>query len=217
MTMPLQKPGRSKQDYSTPADFLAAVKAKLQIQAFDWDFAADAFNAKAPNYYSIENSALARTGTQWAEVLLSGWHWGWLNPPFNDIAPWAERCRQVREAQRSIALLIPAAVGANYFRDFIDGHAHVLLLNGRLAFIEGHPKDLYPKDCVLCLFSPWVEPGYEVWNWRTDVPQTDPVAALIHNYRMGDPEIHRAIGQALKCLNIHDRARYYEGIRNVRP
>jgi hypothetical protein len=42
----------------------------------------------------------------------------------------------------------------------------VLLLNGRLAFMPDKPAWLYPKDCILCLYGPFVEPGYEVWNWR---------------------------------------------------
>jgi hypothetical protein len=31
------------------------------------------------------------------------------------------------------------------------------------------PTWLYPKDCVLCLFSPYIQPGYEVWNWRKEI------------------------------------------------
>ncbi len=40
MTEPKQKPGRSKQDYGTPPEFLDAVKARFRIEAFDCDLAA---------------------------------------------------------------------------------------------------------------------------------------------------------------------------------
>ena len=60
-----------------------------------------------------------------------------------------------------MAFLVPAAVGSNWFRDYVDGKALVLLLNGRLSFDGAGP---YPKDCILCLYG--IEPGYEVWSWR---------------------------------------------------
>lgn len=40
-TMPAQKPGRSKQDYSTPAAFISAVKSQFQTGPFAYDLAAD--------------------------------------------------------------------------------------------------------------------------------------------------------------------------------
>jgi hypothetical protein len=64
-------------------------------------------------------------------------------------------------------MLVPAAIGSNWFRDHVDGRALVLALNGRLAFIEGKPDDLYPKDCILALYSPFVASGFEVWSWRS--------------------------------------------------
>jgi hypothetical protein len=36
MSMPEQKPGRSKQDYSTPVEFLDAVKRRFGIEVWDW-------------------------------------------------------------------------------------------------------------------------------------------------------------------------------------
>ncbi len=40
MTEPEQKPRRSKQDYATPANFIAATKTLLDIKWFAFDFAA---------------------------------------------------------------------------------------------------------------------------------------------------------------------------------
>lgn len=170
MTQPEQKPGRSKQDYATPANFIAAVKARLGITRFAHDFAADGTNRQAPTHFDEETDAL--TVPRWELSLranccpTSGECWGWLNPPYSDIGPWAKRCKETALAGGSIAFLVPAGVGANWYRDFVDGHALVLALNGRLAFMPDKPKWLYPKDCILALYSPTIAPGFEVWTWR---------------------------------------------------
>jgi phage N-6-adenine-methyltransferase len=185
MSQPEQKPGRSKQNYATPRNFIEPVKARLAISEFQFDFAAEAENTKAPNYWTKEDNSLAKSGVEWAAQVSGGW--GWLNPEFSDIDPWAARCVETKAAGGHVALLVPAGVGANWFRDHVDGHAHVLFLNGRLCFIEdwattidpatlkpgkGPPRcftsePLYPKDCILCLYSPEIAPGYRVWSWKT--------------------------------------------------
>lgn len=164
MSQPAQKPGRSKQTYGTPENFLVAVKRRLGIREFAFDFAADYENAKAPRHWGEEVNSLSQPADEWVAKIGDGW--GWLNPPFSEIGPWAQKCCEVKDADGQIAFLVPAGVGANWFRDHVDGHARVLLLNGRLAFMPDKPKWLYPKDCILCLYSPAVPPGYEVWTWR---------------------------------------------------
>lgn len=164
MATPPQRPGRSKQNYGTPVNFIEAAKRRLGITAFAFDFAADHENAKADRFWGEEEDALQYTGRDWALVADGGW--GWLNPEFASIRPWAIRCQQTQVAGGRIALLVPASVGANWFRDHVDGQARVLFLNGRIAFMPDKPQWLYPKDCMLCLFSPDILPGYEVWSWR---------------------------------------------------
>lgn len=166
MREPRQQPYRSKQDYATPPVFIEAVKVRLGIEAFVFDFAADAINQKAPYWYSEADDALSHTPQRWADECRRGW--GWLNPPFTTIGPWARHCALTKTYGGSIALLVPAAVGANWFREHVDGQALVLALNGRLAFMPDKPKWLYPKDCMLRLYSLSVQPGFEVWNWRAN-------------------------------------------------
>jgi phage N-6-adenine-methyltransferase len=174
--MPAQKPYRSKQDYATPAAFVAAVLARLGIPAFAFDCAADATNTKAPRFLDAEHDALRIP--HW-ERLLEAEEWAWLNPPYTDIGAWARKCRQLREAGGQVAFLVPASVGANWFRDDVDGHARVLFLNGRLAFMPDKPRWLYPKDCLLALYSPALPPGSEVWTWRRPLlPRAQPIPGL---------------------------------------
>jgi hypothetical protein len=65
-----------------------------------------------------------------------------------------------------IALLVPASVGSNWYRDFIhERHGvKVLFLNGRICF-DG--KNGYPKDCMLVLFGTGQPFAVDVWTWGT--------------------------------------------------
>lgn len=166
VTEPAQKPFRSRQDYGTPPLFIRAVKQRLRVDRFAHDFAADATNRQAPTHFDQEADALSVP--QWELSLrqngcpTSGQNWGWLNPPFTAISKWAKRCAETGEAGGKIAFLVPAAVGSNWFRDYVAGRAMVLFLNGRITFVG--QTDPYPKDCMLCLYG--VDTGYDVWNWR---------------------------------------------------
>lgn len=183
--MPAQKPGQSRQDYATPMPFIQAVHTRLGITAFAVDFAADATNTKAETFCDLNIDALRLSPAHWA--LMLGNKWGWLNPPFSHIEPWAAQCMMTKYEGGSVAFLVPAGVGANWFRDYVDGTALVLALNGRLCFINDwrhtvnpsprnttgafyQSEPLYPKDCLLCLYSPAIDPGFEVWTWGDDVP-----------------------------------------------
>jgi phage N-6-adenine-methyltransferase len=169
MAMPAQRRGRSKQDYSTPDVFIAAVKRRLGIEAFECDLAADATNTKAPRYFSLATIDALDPKSHWGHAIGDGW--GWLNPPFDRIDPWVERCAATASAgPTKIALLVPASVGANWFLRHVWRHprAGVLFLNGRLAFIEGKPEELYPKDCMLVLYGSSFT-GCDVWTWRREL------------------------------------------------
>jgi hypothetical protein len=63
--MPKQKPGRSKQDYGTPPEFIQAVEDRLKSN-FAIDLAASHENAKAPVYITEEENSLVQ---DWADRL----------------------------------------------------------------------------------------------------------------------------------------------------
>lgn len=153
MTMPIQKPGRSKQDYVTPPEFLSAVETRFH-ESISWDLAASHENTVAHNWISEHENSLT---VEWhkKDGLL------WLNPPFGKIAPWAEKCWKESKAGARIMLLTPASVGANWF-SFIFGHAYVMYLNPRLCFDGIAP---FPKDCMLSYFCHGIQ-GSEIWEWK---------------------------------------------------
>jgi phage N-6-adenine-methyltransferase len=177
---PKQKPGRSKQDYGTPDDFLDAARERLQITQFVRDLAASPENAVCLNYYTEKDNALVQPWHGTGRGMWVEGEWNWLNPPFSRIAPWVRRAYETSRSQipsmtryaAQTAVLVPAGVGSNWWRDWVHEKAHVLLLNGRLTFkgTPPNPKtgkpDAYPKDCALLLYSPCVTPGYEIWAWN---------------------------------------------------
>jgi phage N-6-adenine-methyltransferase len=162
--MPAQKPGTSKQNYATPMNFITAVQELLGIDQFDFDYAAERHTAKAEFYWTKEDNSLSPQHDWRSQLTDDGW--GWLNPPFAKIGPWAKRCHELAQAGGRVAFLVPAGVGANWYRDYVHSKARVLALNGRLAFIKGKPKLLYPKDCILALYGPDFTPGFDVWSWK---------------------------------------------------
>ena len=191
--MPRQKPGRSFQAYGTPKVFLDAVKARFGIKHFDWDLAATKANAVdglgsvrsyfGPDHFAAGCRNALSPDNDWKDVddRIDNANL-WLNPPFADIAPWVEKCAASAwwESEKSkrgpgaadgrrIFLLVPAAVGSNWFSMHVHKKALVLVLNGRITFdgCPPNPKtgkvDPYPKDCMLCVYG--AKPGFDIWRW----------------------------------------------------
>ena len=163
--MPIQKPGKSVQEVQTPREFLDAVERRFGV--LTWDLAADETNHVTKDWSGpgseVQVDSLA--GAWWA--LPPGFKW--LNPPYGNIAPWAEKCANDAHCNwhngpSRIALLVPASVGSNWFANYVDGKALVLFLRPRLTFV-GHTQS-YPKDLILALYGE--KPGYECWDWRRD-------------------------------------------------
>ena len=161
MTIPAQKPGRSKQDYRTPTAFIGAVRSLLSIECFTIDLAADDDNKAALRFYSVTDNAFTHAWNWW-----SNGEWAWLNPPYADIGSWVEKASL---SGANIAMLIPASVGANWWKQWVHHRAKVLFLNGRLAFMPDKPTWLYPKDCALLLYGPGAAAydNYDIWRWRS--------------------------------------------------
>ena len=151
---PKQKPGRSEQVVETPDEFIRVVEERIQ-DMFTWDLAASESNHKALHFYTESSDSLQQN---WQ--LCGGWCW--CNPPYSDISPWVEKASESREDSR-IVMLVPSSTGSNWWRDYVDGMAHVIFLNGRITFV-GHISP-YPKDLALLLYTPLVKGGYEVWDW----------------------------------------------------
>jgi len=155
-TMPAQKPGRSKQDYATPRPFLDAVERRFG--PIRLDLAAHQDNHVCPDWLGPGSTKPDAFKVRWSNypgVL-------WLNPPFEDIAPWAEMAAAEGSNGARVVMLVPAAVGSNWFADHVHHKALVLAIRPRLSFDGVNP---YPKDLMLACYGPWVAPGFDCWRW----------------------------------------------------
>jgi len=150
--------GKSRQDFATPWEFIAAVERRFGVVTLD--LAASWHNAKTRWYLSEAHDSLTWDWLRLSEVF-GGWLW--LNPPFGNIAPWAKKCA---ESDAPVLMLVPASVGANWWRDYVHGVACVHCLNGRINF---NGKAVFPKDCALVEYGSGLAPDYLVWTWPDEV------------------------------------------------
>lgn len=158
--MPAQKPGRSIQSYGTPPDFLRALKRALGISSFSVDLAADEKNAVADRFYTADMDSLNQS---WD----TDGRWAYCNPPFGHILPWVHKAYTERlQNNARVAMLLPASVGSNWWRDWVHDKCRVWFLNRRLTFVG--QTDPYPKDCAILLYSRYLNPGYHCWDWMND-------------------------------------------------
>lgn len=147
--------GESKQDYATPPELRRAVESRFGPIAYD--LAADSKNAVAVRYITEEEDSFT---VDWHN--LSPGNLLWLNPPFAKIAPWAKKCATEAESGAKIALLVPAAVGSNWFAEHVFGQSLVLLIRPRVKFVGA--KDVYPKDLILAVYGCGLT-GVDTWRW----------------------------------------------------
>lgn len=145
---------RSKQDYATPPEFIAAVEKRFGLLAFD--LAAGPENAKAPAYYTERDDSLKQ---DWS-VLTGNL---WLNPPYGNIAAWARKCAERKHDQRWTLLLVPASVGSMWYTRHVYNSAMVYCLTRRITFVG--QEDPYPRDLVLAAYG-YGAVGISPWEWN---------------------------------------------------
>jgi phage N-6-adenine-methyltransferase len=142
-------------------DFIQEVERRWG--KLNFDLAATAKNAKSKRFYTRKENSLKRS---WSPLHFRFW----LNPPYRDIDPWVEKCETVGPTLKSngvILLLVPAAVGSNWFIDHVWGKATVNILSPRLCFVG---KNSYPKDLMLCVYQkhrPLPRNMFLFWKWKS--------------------------------------------------
>jgi hypothetical protein len=167
---PKQNRHHSVQDVETPRDLLDAVEDRWG--KLDVDLACSRENRKAPvGLCWPAQDALANT-VHWTSLGLRRW----LNPPFGNIAPFAEKCHRTCLDEHHMArqqdpvwplasltfLLVPASVGSNWWAEHVHRVARVMLLSPRIKFVD-HASG-FPKDLALCVYG--LRPGYDLWRYR---------------------------------------------------
>lgn len=162
---PTIRRGKSEQAVSTPWEFVQPVEKRfgsLQV-----DLAATADNAKAPFWITPEEDSFAVDWHKFNDGLL------WLNPEFDDVAPWVRKCAYEAKRGAHILLLCRASVDANWWWDYVYGRAVIYTLTPRIKFVGQITG--YPSPLNLCTYNIDNRGGhYDLrylyrWHWRTDV------------------------------------------------
>lgn len=177
--MPVQKPGKSDSTVLTPPDFLKATKRFLGIKRFEIDLAASHDNAVADHYITEVEGSLSRDWVRFFKKNARDVNgWCWLNPPYAKIRPWVEKCDEASPSLR-IALLVPAAIGANWWREHVYRVGKVYIV-GRLNFLDRFHNPIvspktglptpYPKDLALVLYGNGsAEADYDYFDWKDEL------------------------------------------------
>jgi phage N-6-adenine-methyltransferase len=139
--MPRQGEDLKQGVYRTDPNFIEGyIAPKYKIIG---DLAADENNFLSPLYLTEKEDSLTCNWMDFYEVCRESQGEGylWLNPPYGDIRAWAQKCANASMDGVKILFLVPAAVGSNWYRKYVEDFARVDLLNGRLVF-----DFLYPED-----------------------------------------------------------------------
>lgn len=167
-SMPAQKPGRSRQDYRTPREFLDAVERRFGRIACDLACTRENAVCDAGYFWPSVNSL----EQPWAEHYPRGTLW--LNPPFGRIGidGWSAKCaKESKEREGWILMLSPAAVSTEWYARDVEKNAFVSPLRPRIAFdgtpinpLTGRP-DGFIKDLQLAAFG-YGMVGFQTWRWK---------------------------------------------------
>ncbi len=152
----------SKQDHDTPIELIKVIE-ELKGRSFIVDLAATSENSKASHYLTPEMDSLS---ISWANIFSGGM--GWLNPEFGMIRAFMEKCAKEGGSDFTIYGLVPASIGALWYREHVYPYATTYALHPRLPF-EGWHETAFPKDCILCEYGPDARPTIvEPLEWITN-------------------------------------------------
>lgn len=149
----------SNQTVPTPLDFIMAVENRFGHIRFD--LAANAVNAVTGR---MKGGRWFGPAGQKPDALAPDLAWptdglNWCNPPFDNIAAFAEQAAAQRKLGCRVAMIGPAAVCTGWFVKHVAPHAYVFELTPRVFKVN-------IRDCVLALYEPAGYVGRETWRWK---------------------------------------------------
>lgn len=124
-----------------------------RIYRFDYDTACTVDNAlKRPVWWrQAENDALA---CDWRGMCF-------VNPPYSDIAPWVDKSIRSADCGATVVMLIPSPNGEAYHAKALRHAKRLILINGRIAFInsDGKPVSGNNRGSCFYVFAPGPDQG----------------------------------------------------------
>lgn len=151
--MPAQQPGKSRQDYETPSEFLRAVVRRFG--PIRYDVACTKENSKGQHF--LGDNTLTLDWSRFDGNI-------WCNPPFADIGTWAKKFSDECFARPAFSfLLVPASIGTDWFAKHVKDRAFVLGIAPRLTFVGC--SDPYPKGLMTAVYG-FSMRGFDTWRWQ---------------------------------------------------
>jgi phage N-6-adenine-methyltransferase len=171
--MPTQGSDLKQGVYRTDPEFMEYIRGKYKIIG---DLAAGDDNFQAPLYLTEKEDALSVNWREFYEICMAseGEGYLWLNPPYDDIGAWAQKCAYAVMEGVKILFLVPAGVGTNWYRKYVEDFARVDLLNGRLVFEFLYPLNYIDKKTAKKNQVALIEGTPLEFSPKAGKPNTDP-------------------------------------------
>jgi hypothetical protein len=157
---------KSRQDHPSPWPFISAVENRFDLIAID--LAATARNAKAGEYITPRQNSLK---CDWSKMLAG--RFGYLNPPFDPIGPWADKVIEEAIKGARFGMLTQASIDAKWFWKIFP-YGTTYALRSRITFIGSTQP--FPKPLIFSAFNCvrlGAEPGpcgrLHEWDWMKDI------------------------------------------------
>lgn len=150
--------GKSDQNTETLWEFIHAVEAHWNVD-IALDLASEEATKKAPRCITPE---LDTFQADWAALL--GHNVGWLNPEYDPVDRWLEKCVWEVERGARFFTLTRGAVDTNWFWDLIYPNAAIYAVQPRITFV-GHTAP-YPFPLILSTWGMAFKEKLSAWRWK---------------------------------------------------
>lgn len=136
--------------WSTPPEVFHALDLEF---GFGFDVCAEHTTAKCPEYWTIEDDALAQ---DWSKAGSVFGRWLWCNPPYSKITPWVEKAIEAQLNGKGTVMLVICDPSVKWFsRAQKYATETIFITNGRFAFLKnGVPQKGNNKGSVIFVFDP---------------------------------------------------------------
>lgn len=136
-------PANERNRWQTPKHIFDILNQEFN---FDCDVAADENNHLVDRFISERENALSST-TRWGER-------NFVNPPYDNIAPWVSRCIEEKNRGNTSVLLVPADTSVKWFRTAWNNANEIRFVSGRINFVRpnGTKGSANNKGSVIFVF-----------------------------------------------------------------
>ncbi|SFD67133.1 phage N-6-adenine-methyltransferase [Thiohalospira halophila DSM 15071] len=142
-------PKEERDRRGTPWPVYHAICTELGVEP-TLDVCAEPETAKAPNYWTAEDDALARP---WPKNEVC-----WMNPPYSDPGAWCRKAAHEASHGSIVIGLLPDDRSTEWYQNAVHPNASAIYITTRrIAFLDanGQPQEGNPKGSIVPIWTPW--------------------------------------------------------------